>query len=79
LPIIDPVKALTIHVNRPDLVEELVISFRRSGCTARRIGLLSCAVEHAAALDEREARVEVTFFLRAWQARHRFAHASLAP
>jgi hypothetical protein len=73
------VKALTVHVNRPDLVDELIASFRRSGCAARRVGLLSCAVMHATALNEREARVEVTFFLRAWQARYRHAHASLAP
>jgi hypothetical protein len=79
LPIIDPVKALTVHVNRPELVDELVTAFRSSGCAARRTGILCCAVEHDAALDEMEARVEVTFFLRAWQARHRFAHASLAP
>jgi hypothetical protein len=77
LPIIDAVKALTVHLNRPDLVDELVTAFRTSGCAARRTGLLCCAVEHVTALDEAEARVEVTFFLRAWQARYRFAHASL--
>jgi hypothetical protein len=33
---------------------------------------------HADELDEQEARVEVTFFLRAWGARHNRAQASLA-
>jgi hypothetical protein len=79
LPIIVPVKTFTVHVNRPDLVDELVTAFRSGGCAARRTGPLCCAVEHGTALDEAEARVEVTFFLRAWQARYWFAHASLAP
>jgi hypothetical protein len=72
------VAALTVHLNRADLVDDLVVSFRTSGCTARRIGLRSCEVEHTAASDENVARVEVTFFLRAWQLRHPRARASLA-
>jgi hypothetical protein len=79
LPIIDSVQALTVHLNCPDLVDELVAAFRKSGCAARRVGLSVCSVEHTEALDDDEARVEVTFFLRAWQAGHRCAHASLAP
>jgi hypothetical protein len=72
------VKALTVHVNRAELVEDLVSSFRRSGYTAERTGPWTCAVDHADAVDEQEARVEVTFFLRAWGARHGRAQASLA-
>ena len=71
-------KALTVHVNRADLVEDLVSSFRRSGYSAERTGPWSCAVEHADAADEQEARVEVTFFLRAWGAHRVGAQASLA-
>ncbi len=69
--------ALTVHVNRADLVDDLVASFQTSGCSARRIGIRSCAVEHMSAWDQNEARVEVTFFLRAWQLRHPLARASL--
>jgi hypothetical protein len=65
-------------VNRAELVEDLIGAFRQSGYTAERTGPWSCAVEHANALDEQEARVEVTFFLRAWGARHNRAQASLA-
>jgi hypothetical protein len=72
-----PVSALTVHVNRAELVDDLVTSFRRSGCPARRTGPWSCSVRHATALDEQEARVELAFFLRAWQARHDRASASL--
>ena len=69
---------LTVHVNRAELVEDLVRSFRRSGYTAEQTGPWTCAVLHADALDEQEARVEVTFFLRAWGARHHRAQALLA-
>jgi hypothetical protein len=69
---------LTVHVNRAELVEDLVGSFRRSGYTAKRTGPWTCAVVHEDALDEQEARVEVAFFLRAWGARHHRAQALLA-
>jgi hypothetical protein len=69
--------ALTVHVNRTDLVDELVSSFRRSGCAAHRVGDRACRVVHTAAGDETEARTEVAFFLRAWQARYPQTEASL--
>ena len=69
---------LTVHVNRAELVEDLVSSFRESGYKAERTGPWTCAVVHADALDEEEARVEVTFFLRAWGARQDRAQALLA-
>ena len=68
----------TVHVNRAELVEDLVSSFRRSGYTAKRTGPWTCAVVHEDATDEQEARVEVMFFLRAWGARLNGAQASLA-
>lgn len=71
-------RSLTVHVNRSELVDDLVGALRKSGCYARRTGPWSCAVEHVDALDETEARVEVMFFLRAWQARHSCAQASVA-
>jgi len=72
------VRALIVYVNRAELLEDLVSSFLQSGYTAERTGPWTCAVEHADALDEQEARVEVTFFLRAWGARHHRAQVSLA-
>jgi hypothetical protein len=71
------VTPLTVHVNRAELVEDLVSSFRGSGYTAERTGPWTCAVVEDA-LDEQEARVELTFFLRAWGARLDGAQASLA-
>lgn len=69
---------LTVYVNRAELVDDLVGSFRRSGYGVERTGPWTCAVEYADTLDEQEARVEVAFFLRAWAARHERARASLA-
>ena len=69
--------ALIVYVNRAELVEDLVGEFRRSGYEVERTGPWTCAVEHADALDPHEAQVEITFFLRAWGARHDRAQASL--
>ena len=71
------VTSLVVDLNRPDLLDDLVASLRRNGCAVRRLGWRSCAVEHAEAADDMEARVEVAFYLRAWQTRHRNAQALL--
>jgi hypothetical protein len=39
----------------------------------------SCSVRHLQATDDREAQVEIAFFLRAWQTRHHDARALLQP
>ena len=72
-------RALIVHVNRPELLDDLVGALRKSGCRARATGPWSCAVEHLDAVDDNEARVEVTFFLRAWQTRHDAVQAAVAP
>jgi hypothetical protein len=69
---------LTVHVDDPECVPELLAALRRSGCRARQIGPTVCRVVHSAALDEREARVELAFFLRAWEAGHPVARVALA-
>jgi hypothetical protein len=74
-----PVNALAVHVNRPELVDDLMRALRRSGCTVRQTSPWSCSVRHMQAADEREAQVELAFFLRAWQTRHRNARALLQP
>jgi imidazoleglycerol phosphate synthase glutamine amidotransferase subunit HisH len=71
------VASLVVDLNRPDLLDDLVASLSRNGCSVRRLGWRSCAVEHAEATDDAEARVEVAFFVRAWQTRHRNARALL--
>jgi hypothetical protein len=69
--------ALTVHLNRAECVEDLVVALRRTGCRAHQTGPTACRVVHASALDEQEARVEVAFFLRAWESAQPDARASL--
>jgi hypothetical protein len=71
------VTSLIVDLNRPDLLDDLVASLRRAGCSVSRLGWRSCMVDHAEATDETEARVEVAFYLRAWQTHHRNARALL--
>lgn len=72
-------RTLSVHVDRPELLDDLIDSFRRGGCPALRTGLRSCEVDLTGAADEREARIELAFFLRAWRARHGGVRALLAP
>jgi hypothetical protein len=71
------VTALIVNVNRPELLDDLLVSLRRNDCLASRTGSRTCVVEHPAAVDDAEARVEIGFFLRAWQSQHPDASATL--
>jgi tRNA nucleotidyltransferase (CCA-adding enzyme) len=64
-----PVSAMEIHVNNPAVVDDLMAAFRAGDCLAHRLGSHAFVVIHRHALDDQEARVEVEFFLRAWQQR----------
>ncbi len=71
-------RSLTVHVGTPELVEDLIASFRRGGCVARRTGPRSCSVDPGA-VEEHEARIEIAFALAAWRARHGSVRALLEP
>jgi hypothetical protein len=47
-----------------------VESLTRGDCATVRVDDVTCEVVHREALDEHEARVELTFFLRAWAGTH---------
>lgn len=68
----------TVYLDRPELVDDLVAALRGGGCRARRAGRRTCAVAHVDAANDAEARVELAFFLRAWQERHGAARVLLA-
>jgi hypothetical protein len=61
---------MLIHVNDPSLLRDLMASLRRAGCSCRRTGRASVEIRHPAAVDEREERLEVTFFVKAWAVQH---------
>jgi hypothetical protein len=68
---------MEIHVSHPAVVDDLIAAFREGDCVAVRSGMRAFVVHHLRAADEREARVEITFFLRAWEQQHAGVEATL--
>jgi hypothetical protein len=61
---------LTVEITRAVLLPDLIDALRRSGCLAERAASSACRVVHVHASSAEEARIEVAFFLRAWELRH---------
>jgi hypothetical protein len=61
---------MLVHVNDPSALRALVVSLARAGCSCRRTGSETVDVRHPRAVDEREERLELAFFLKAWAAQH---------
>ncbi len=59
-----------VYVDPPALADDLVRALVAADCVVERLDAATYAVEHPAAEDEREARIELAFFLRVWQRRH---------
>jgi hypothetical protein len=59
--------AVRVTVSIGALLPELIDSLRNAGCFAAPLSDYTCAVRYPRAVDEREARSEVEFFVRAWQ------------
>ena len=68
---------MRVYVNDPARLEELQAALREAQCVSISIDDDTLDVTHPPALDEREARIELTFFLRAWQAARPGALAEL--
>jgi hypothetical protein len=56
-----------VTVSLGALLPELIESLRNAGCFAAPLSEHTCAVRYPRAVDEREMRSEVEFFVRAWQ------------
>jgi hypothetical protein len=61
---------MRVHVSDPRAVPDLLASLLRGACVATRIDRNICEVVHLHATDESEAKIELHFFLRAWQCRY---------
>lgn len=61
---------MRVHVSDPSYVPELVDDLLEGGCVPAALDRTTVEVTHPEAGDAKEARTELTFFLRAWQ----FAH-----
>lgn len=68
---------LTVTVDPPELLPELVDELLRSGCIAHVVNKTTVRVVHVDARASDEAHSELLFFLRAWQRRHPGADVQL--
>lgn len=62
--------SLTVVLDAPQLVTELVDELLHSRCVAQVVDEGTIQVLHVDARGPEEAYEELVFFLRAWQARH---------
>jgi hypothetical protein len=56
-----------VTISIGELLPELIDGLRNAGCFAAPLSEHTCAVRYPRAVDDREARSEVEFFVRAWQ------------
>jgi hypothetical protein len=61
---------MRIHLSDSAWLSTLIDDLVRGGCVPSRVDEETVEVIHLDAADAREARTELTFFLRAWQSRH---------
>jgi hypothetical protein len=59
--------AMTVHLSDPVSRDRLVEHLAESGCIPSPVGETTLEVVHPEAHDADEARLELVFFLRAWQ------------
>lgn len=62
--------SLRIRISHPTAIDDLIESLARGDCVPSRVADDTWQVWHPYARDDQEARVELRFFLRAWQRRH---------
>ena len=61
---------MRVRLSDPLHARELALALARGDCVVTPAGLDMLTIVHPFARDEEEARTEVLFFLRAWQAHH---------
>jgi hypothetical protein len=62
--------ALVVEITQPALLPDLITDLERSGCVAERLAAAACRVRDLSAASSEEARLELAFFVRAWQLVH---------
>jgi hypothetical protein len=61
---------MRVHLSDSSLLARLADDLRRGGCVPSKADDAALDVIQPDARDAREARLELTFYLRAWQSRH---------
>jgi len=62
--------ALVVEITQPALLSDLISGLERSGCAADRVAPSACRVGDLGGADVEEERLELAFFVRAWQLGH---------
>jgi hypothetical protein len=70
--------ALVVEITQPALLPDLISGLERSGCAADPVAPSACQVRGLGATDAEEQRVELAFFLRAWQLGHPGVEATIS-
>jgi hypothetical protein len=68
---------MRVRLREPRLAGELSAALQEAGCVSVAIDVDELSVLHPLALDAREESLELTFFLRAWQASRAAARLDL--
>ncbi len=61
---------MVVEITQPALLPDLISGLERSGCAADRVAPSACRVSDLDAADAKEGRLELAFFVRAWQLGH---------
>ena len=77
LPILWAVTPFRIRIADPALRRDLLASLDEGNCSAVQLPDGTFEVVHRQASNQREAQLELAFFVRAWQAKHPYAAAEL--
>jgi hypothetical protein len=59
---------MRVNVSQPQLLGELSADLRQAGCVSLPISAETLSVVHPLAMDDHEEKIELTFFLKAWDA-----------
>jgi hypothetical protein len=70
--------ALTVEITQPALLPDLISGLERSGCVADRVAPSACRVRAVGGANGTEERLELAFFLRAWQLNHPGVEATIS-
>ena len=62
--------AQVVEITQADLLPDLITNLERSGCVAERLAAAVCRVRDLGGATNEEARLELAFFVRAWQLGH---------
>ncbi len=60
---------MLVHVSDPRKLHDLRSAFGEVECISMAVGDDTLVVVHPCAVDDDEARIELSFFLKAWKAR----------